>query len=137
MKAVICTKYGKPEVLKVKEVDKPAPKNDEVLIKIYFTTVHIGDTKIRGLKPNMGAFKDLIIKPLMRVIIGFKGPTKRILGMEYSGIIEEIGKDVIKFKEGDAVFGSTQMNFGTYAEYCCASENSIILTRRYNTVNSV
>jgi len=128
MKAVICTQYGPPEVLQNKEIEKPKPKNKEVLVKIHFTTVHIGDTKIRRLEPGMGKSKDLFIKPLMRIMLGFNRPRKKVLGMEFSGVIEKIGKDVTKFKKGDAVFGSTQLNFGTYAEYCCASENSIIST---------
>lgn len=128
MKAIICTKYGPPEVLQLKEVDKPIPKNNEVLIKIHFTTVHIGDTKIRRLEPEMGTVKDLFIKPMMRILIGFKRPRKKILGMEFSGVIEEIGKDVIKFKTGNSIFGSTELNFGTYSEYCCVSENSILAT---------
>lgn len=128
MKAIICTQYGPPEVLQNKEIEKPKPKNKEVLVKIHFTTVHIGDTKIRRLEPDMGKNKDLFIKPLMRIMLGFNRPRKKVLGIEFSGGIEKIGKDVTKFKKGDAVFGSTQLNFGTYAEYCCASENSIIST---------
>ena len=116
MKAVICSKYGKPEVLQIRETEKPVPKKDELLIKIHFTTVHIGDTKIRRLEPGMGRVKDFFFKPLMRIALGFKGPRKKILGMEFSGIVEETGQDVNKFKKGDAVFGSTEMNFGTYAE---------------------
>lgn len=128
MKAVICTKYGNPEVLQLNEIKKPIPKNNEVLIKIHYTTVHIGDTKIRRLEPGMGTVKDFIIKPLMRLTIGFTGPRKKVLGMEYSGEIEAIGENVTKFKKGDAVFGSTELKFGTYAEYCCMPENSIMAT---------
>jgi len=128
MKAVICTKYGNPEVLEIKEVEKPKPKSTELLIKIHYTTVHIGDTKIRKLEPGMGKWKDLIIKTMMRILIGFTKPRKKILGMEFSGVIEDVGKNTTKFKIGDLVFGSTQLNFGTYAEYCCVSENSIIST---------
>ena len=85
MKAVICTKYGSPEVLQIKDVEKPSPKANEVLIKILATTVHIGDTKIRRFEPGLGPVKDFFFKPLMRVIVGFKGPRKKILGMELSG----------------------------------------------------
>src|SRR3989337_1107718 len=78
MKAIICTKYGPPEVLQLKEVEKPKPKDNEVLIKIHATTVHIGDTKIRRLEPGLGFVKDLLFKPIIRIIIGFTGPRKKI-----------------------------------------------------------
>ncbi len=132
MKAIICTKYGSPEVLQVSEVKKPIPKNDELLVKIHATTVHIGDTKIRSLKPGMGDIKDIFIKAIMRIIIGFKGPRKKILGMEFSGEVESTGKDVKLFKQGDQVFASTELNFGTYAEYTCISENGIIALKPTN-----
>jgi len=128
MKAVICTKYGPPEVLQLAEVEKPIPKNNEVLIKVYATSVHIGDTKIRSLKPGMGAFKDLLLKPIMRIIFGFRGPRKKILGMELAGEIESVGRDVKQFKIGDKVFASTGMKFGAYAEYSCLPENSVMTT---------
>jgi len=128
MKAVICTKYGNPEVLQIREVEKPTPKAKEVLIKIHYTTVHIGDTKIRRLEPGMGTIKDFFVKPMMRLLIGFNKPRKKILGMEYSGEIEAIGKDVTKYKIGDKVFGSTELKFGTYAECICMNETSIMST---------
>jgi NADPH:quinone reductase-like Zn-dependent oxidoreductase len=77
MKAIICTKYGPPEVLQLKEVEKPIPKDNEVLIKIHATTVHIGDTKIRSFKPGMGFVLDLLVKPIMWIVVGFTGPRKR------------------------------------------------------------
>ena len=80
MKAVICTKYGPPEVLQLAEVEKPTPKDNEVLIKIHATTVHIGDTKIRSFKPGLGPVKDFFFKPIMRIIVGFRGPRKKYLG---------------------------------------------------------
>lgn len=126
MQAVICTKYGSPEVLKIMEVEKPLPKPDEVLIKILATTVHIGDTKIRRLEPGLGPVKDFFIKLLMRIIVGFTRPRKKILGVELSGEIEAVGKDVTKFKIGDPVFASTEFRFGAYAQYCCIPENGIL-----------
>lgn len=132
MKAVICTKYGPPEVLQIKEVEKPFPKNNEVLIRIRATTAHIGDTKVRRLEPGLGPITDLFFKPLMRIIIGFKGPRKKILGMELAGDIEAVGKEVTLFKTGDPVFASTEFRFGTYAQYCCMPENRILAIKPVN-----
>ena len=132
MKAVICTKYGPPEVLKIEEVEKPSPKPNEVLVKILATTVHIGDTKIRRLEPGLGAVTDFFFKPVMRVIVGFTGPRKKILGMEFSGEIESIGKDVTHFKDGDPVFASTEFRFGAYAQYCCIPEKGILAIKPTN-----
>jgi NADPH:quinone reductase-like Zn-dependent oxidoreductase len=132
MKAVICIKYGPPEVLQIKEVEKPFPKDNEVLIKIIATTVHIGDTKVRRLEPGLGRVKDFFFKSLMRIIIGFKGPRKKILGMELAGDIEAVGKDVTLFKIGDPVLASTEFRFGTYAQYCCMPENGILAIKPAN-----
>ncbi len=132
MKAVICTKYGPPEVLQIREVEKPFPKPTEVLVKILATTAHIGDTKIRRFEPGLGPVKDFFFKPLMRLIVGFTGPRKKILGMEFSGEIEAVGKDVKLFKAGDPVFASTEFRFGTYAQYCCVPENGIIALKPAN-----
>ena len=122
MKAVICTKYGPPEVLQFKEVEKPFPRHNEVLIKVIATTVHIGDTKIRCLEPGLGPVKDFFFKPLMRIIVGFKGPRKKILGMELAGEIEAVGKDVMLFKIGDPVFASTEFRFGNL--YCISTNTT-------------
>jgi NADPH:quinone reductase-like Zn-dependent oxidoreductase len=132
MKAVVCSKYGPPEVLQFKDVEKPVPKNNQVLIKVKATTVHIGDTKVRRLEPGLGSVKDFFFKPLMRVKLGFNRPRKGILGMELSGEIEAVGKDVTLFKTGDAVFASTEFEFGAYAEYCCMSEDAILAVKPTN-----
>ncbi|MGE5313634.1 MAG: NAD(P)-dependent alcohol dehydrogenase [Acidobacteriota bacterium] len=126
MKAVICTRYGPPEVLRIVDVEKPLPKANEVLIKVRATTVHIGDTKIRRLEPGLGAVTDFFFKPVMRFIVGFRGPRKKILGMELAGDIEAVGADVTRFKIGDPVFASTEFRFGAHAEYCCMPENGIL-----------
>lgn len=119
MKAVICTEYGQPEVLKIVEVAKPIPKEHEVLVKIFATTVHIGDTRIRKANPF-----------LVRLIFGLFKPKKNmILGMEISGEIEAIGKKVTSFKAGDKVFAYTGFKFGGYAEYICLPEKSKSFTK--------
>jgi len=132
MKAVICTKYGPPEVLQFVELEKPIPTDNEVLIKIIATTVHIGDTKIRRLEPGMGTVTDFFFKPFMLIMMGFKGPRKKILGMELAGEIEAVGKNVTLFKIGDPVFASTQFNLGAYAQYCCLPEKGIIAHKPTN-----
>ena len=132
MKAVICTKYGPPEVLQIKEIEKPTPKNNEVLVKVNATTVHIGDTKVRRLEPGLGPVIDFFFKPMMRIMLGFKGPRNKILGMELAGDIEAVGKDVKLFKIGDPVFASTEFRFGAYAEYCCIPEDGILAIKPTN-----
>lgn len=132
MKAIICTKYGPPEVLQIMEIENPLPKDNEVLIKIHATTVHIGDTKIRRLKPGLGPVKDFFFKPMMRIMIGFRGPRNKILGMELAGDIEAVGKDVKLFKVGDPVFASTEFKFGTYAQYRCMPEHGILAIKPSN-----
>jgi len=132
MKAVICTRYGSPEVLQIREVKKPSPKGNEVLIKINATTVHIGDTKVRRLMPGIGPVTDFFFKPVMRIMLGFKGPRKKILGMELAGDIEAVGKDVALFKTGDPVFASTELEFGAYAQYRCMPEDGILAIKPTN-----
>ena len=132
MKAIICTKYGPPEVLQIKDVEKPTPKDNEVLIKVIATTVHIGDTKIRRLEPGLVPVKDFFFKPMMRIMLGFKGPRNKILGMELAGDIEAVGKDVTLFKPGDPVFASTEFRMGAYAEYCCLPEKAALTIKPEN-----
>ncbi len=117
MKAVVYTKYGLPGVLKQMEIDKPRPKNNEILVKIHAATVTSGDVRLRG-----SDFPPLFWLPA-RLILGLFKPKKTILGHELSGVVEEIGKEVTKFKVGDEVFGTTTMlKTGSYAEYICLPE---------------
>ena len=126
MKAIICTKYGPPEVLQPKEIDKPTPGDDEVLVKIYTTTAHRGDIIMRSGKfpPGMGF--------PVKLFLGFRGPRNNILGMEVAGVIEETGNNVKLFKKGDSVFASTGMGNGGYAEYICLPEKGVIAQKPAN-----
>jgi len=132
MKAVVCTKYGPPEVLQLREVEKPVPKDNEILIKVHATTVHVGDSKVRRFKSGLGFVQDLLFWPIMRIMLGFRGPRKKIRGMELAGEIEAVGKDVKLFKEGDQVFGSTGMSVGAYAEYKCLPEDGVLAIKPAN-----
>lgn len=127
MKAVICTKYGKPNVLKMSEVDKPVPKDNEVLVKIHTTAVTASDCVIRGLQiPGGHGFPvKQLMKFGMRLFIGFTKPRNPILGLVFSGVITTIGKKIKTFKEGDEVFGFTGISRGTYAAYKCISNKEI------------
>jgi NADPH:quinone reductase-like Zn-dependent oxidoreductase len=120
------TKYGSPNVLQLQKVGKPIPKDNEILVKIHATTVHIGDTKIRSFKPGMGFIQNLLVKPTMRIMIGFRGPRKKILGMELAGEVEAVGKNVTLFKQGEKIFAATGFSFGAYAEYICLHEKGLI-----------
>jgi len=116
MKAVICTKYGPPEVLQFKEVEKPIPKDNEVLIKIYATAVTASDIFIRS--------SDLPVRFLipMRLMLGLTKPRKSIIGLVLAGEIESTGKNIKRFKTGDQVYGLTGFGLGAYAEYKCMQE---------------
>jgi len=122
MKAIVCTKYGSPDGLQLKEVDKPEPKENEVLIRIYATTVTFGDAMLRSFSlPS-------------RIVFGlfFDLRKNKILGHELSGEIEEAGGDVKLFRKGDQVFASTGTNSGAYAEYICLPEDGMIAIKPVN-----
>jgi NADPH:quinone reductase-like Zn-dependent oxidoreductase len=129
MKAIIYEKYGSPEVLELREVNKPTPKDNEILIKIHATTVHIGDTIMRRGKHPDSKFYTV----MMRLMLGIFKPRNQILGMELAGEIEAIGSEVTSFSEGDQVFASTVgEKRGAYAEYKCLPEDSIIALKPIN-----
>jgi NADPH:quinone reductase-like Zn-dependent oxidoreductase len=114
MKAIVCTAYGAPEVLQLKEINKPEPKAGEVLIRVRAATVTAGDVNVRGftfVPPGFG--------PLPRLMFGWSRPNKPVLGVELAGEIEAVGAGVTTFKTGDRVFGIDSNNFGAYAEYAC------------------
>ncbi|MHA1463129.1 MAG: NAD(P)-dependent alcohol dehydrogenase [Candidatus Heimdallarchaeota archaeon] len=126
MKAIIYTKYGPPEVLQIKDVEKPIPKDNEVLIKIHATTVTKYDCWTRSCTAPPG------FRLLSRISSGIRKPKKPIIGLELAGEIEASGKDVKLFKKGDQVFGLSLVEMGTYAEYICLPEDGVITTKLAN-----
>lgn len=116
MKAVVCTKYGPPDVLRLKEVKKPSPKRDEVCIKIYATAVTASDIYIRGSQLPLRFWLPMLL------LLGFTKPRKSIIGMVLAGEIESVGRDIKRFKAGDQVYGITGLGLGAYAQYKCMKE---------------
>lgn len=127
MKAIVWTNYGSPDVLQLKEVEKPVPKANEILIKIHAATVSAGDGEARSLQfPGW-------LRLAMRIYVGFRKPKRiKILGQELAGEVEAVGKEVTRFKQGDQVFAATLMRFGAYAEYASLPETYPILLKPVN-----
>ncbi len=129
MKAVVCTRYGPPEVLQLREVEKPSPTDKEVLVKTHATTVSIGDARIRGFKVPRAQWL------FARLYLGLRKPKRAILGMELAGEIEAVGKEVRLFKKGDQVFALLypgEEAFGGYAEYKCLPEDGLLALKPSN-----
>jgi len=134
MKSVVCTKYGPPEVLQIKEVEKPVPKNNEVLIRVHAASVNYGDLIARNFKDvtpskfNM----PMLLWIISKLVFGLRKPRIKVLGSEFSGEIESIGVNVKKFKQGDKVFGYLGANMGAYAEYICLPETGCLAIKPEN-----
>jgi len=127
MKGVVYTKYGSPDVLQVKEVEKPIPKDDEVLIKVHAAEATKTDCELRSFNFPVKWFW----LPL-RIAMGFIKPKKQILGGYFAGEVESVGKDVSKFKKGDQVFGTTKLRMGAYGEYLCLPASYTLVPKPYN-----
>jgi NADPH:quinone reductase-like Zn-dependent oxidoreductase len=127
MKVIVCTKYGPPEVLELREIEKPVPKDNEVLIKIHAITVTVGDSRIRGFKVPLSFWIPA------RLALGITGPRKPILGTELSGEIISTGNKVKRYKKSDMIFAYTGHDMGGYAEYICLPENYSMVIKPNNT----
>lgn len=126
MKAIVYTKYGPPEVLQIKEIAKPIPKDNEVLIKVHATTVTAGDWRVRSLDVPFG------FGLLARLALGYFKPRQPILGSELAGTVEAIGKNVKKFKVGDPVAAFSGLHMGCYVEYKCMPEDGAVVPKPGN-----
>ena len=126
MKAIVCTRYGPPDVLKLKELQKPVPDDNEVLIRVHAATVTAGDCELRGMK------LPLSWQLIARIAFGFRGPRKRILGQELAGEVESVGKAVKLVKKGDQVFAFTGLRLGAWAEYNCLPEKGLMAIKPAN-----
>jgi NADPH:quinone reductase-like Zn-dependent oxidoreductase len=126
MKAVVFKQYGDPEVLQLTKIEKPIPKDNEVLVNIHATSVTAEDPKMRGFNHPP------LLKLPVGFMFGFKKPKKSVLGIEFSGIIEAVGAKVIRYKSGEQVFGYTGLTFGAYAEYKCMPENGLMYFKPEN-----
>lgn len=126
MKAIICTKYGPPEVLKMVDISSPVPNDNQILIKIFFTTVTVGDCRVRGFNVPPSYWLPA------KLAMGWTKPRQPILGTELSGVVEKVGKNVGKYKAGDKVFAYPGHFCGGYAEFICLDENACMALKPEN-----
>jgi len=126
LKAVVCTRYGPPEVLRVEELATPAPRKNEVRIRILATAVTSSDCYVRGL--NLG----LAYRIMARLALGWNAPRQPVLGMVLSGEVDSVGPDAKSFEVGERVFGLNRHRFGTYAQYVCWPEDGLLAPRPTN-----
>ena len=128
MKAIVWTQYGPPEVLQLQEMAKPVPKDNEILIRVRATTVGVGDIWARNFKrfnPSTFSMPGILWLPA-RLFFGFNKPRLKLLGAEFAGEVETVGKDVSKFSSGDRVFGYRGQNMGSNAEYLSTSADGTV-----------
>jgi len=134
MKAIIYTEYGSPDVLKLEEIEKPMPKDNEILIKVHATSINVGDLWARNFKaitPSKFSMPLLLWFP-SRLYFGVTKPRVNILGNEFAGQVEAVGRDVKRFKKGDQVFGYLGQNMGANVEYMCMDEKGMVTTKPSN-----
>jgi len=134
MKAIVSKKYGPPDVLKLSEVEKPVPKDNEVGIRVYATSVKYGDLLARNFKEvSPGKFNmPFLFWFFAKISFGWRNPKISILGSEFAGEIVSIGKDVTSFNQGDQVFGYLGQSMGAYAEYICLAEQGVLAIKPSN-----
>src|ERR1700687_3825099 len=126
MRAVVCTRYGPPEVLQLRDLPKPTPRSGEFCVKIFATSVSASDCIVRAFNIP------LRLKLPMGAVLGFRAPRNPILGLVLAGEVESVGKDVTQFKPGDQVYAFTAFRFGAYAEYKCLPEKAVLARKPSN-----
>ena len=124
MKAIVCTKYGAPDVLHIRDIPKPSPKVGEILIRVHASAVTTSGSYMREGKPRIA-----------RLFTGLTKPSINVQGTDLAGVVEEIGENVTLFNVGDKVFGATDTDFGAHAEYACLPENAVIIKQPVNVTH--
>ena len=122
MRAVVFDRYGPPDVLRLEDVERPVPKDDEVLVKVHATTVNRLDCATREANRRSG----LALSFMSRLVFGLRRPKRRVLGTEFAGEVEAVGAAVREFAVGDKVFGTSGLSFGAHAEFICMRESARI-----------